>query len=79
VPKKNIRLPVIGETVQLSKANGAKTTQVRATIQPSDMERDWHNNYAATIIALKQKLASLDNNRERRRLLTTIERDLNKN
>jgi metallo-beta-lactamase family protein len=72
--KKNVRLPVIGETVRLSKTDGAKTTQVRASVQPGDLERDWHNAYASTVIALKQKLSTLGNDSDRRRLLQTIER-----
>ncbi|MSO98708.1 MAG: MBL fold metallo-hydrolase, partial [Rhodospirillaceae bacterium] len=70
--KKFIRLPVMGETVSLSKREGAKTTQVRAVIKPADAQRDWHNAYAATVIALKQKLNTLGDNRDRKRLLQRI-------
>ena len=74
IAKKNLRLPVIGETARLSKTAGAKTTHVRATVQPKALECDWHNSYASTVIALKQKLATMKNDCERQHLLQTIER-----
>jgi metallo-beta-lactamase family protein len=65
----DIRQPVIGETVKLTKNDGAKTIRVRAAIDPSDAQRDWHNDYAATVIALKQKLDAMTSDRERKKLL----------
>jgi metallo-beta-lactamase family protein len=74
VPRKRIHSPVIGETVRLTKTKGAKTIQVRATIDAKDAERDWHNDYAATVIALKKKLETLTDNKERERLMRDVTR-----
>jgi metallo-beta-lactamase family protein len=73
--RKRLRLPVMGETVRLSKTEGARTTHVRAVVQPADVARDWHNAYAATVLALKQKLNDLDD-RARTRLLRRLERSV---
>ncbi|MBL8642737.1 MAG: MBL fold metallo-hydrolase [Rhodospirillaceae bacterium] len=75
-PRKDIRMPVIGETVRLSKRDGARTTRVRATLQPGDAQRDWHNDYAATVIALKEKLNTLTDQRQRAKLLKRLERQV---
>lgn len=72
LPRKSIRLPVIGETVRLSKREGARTTQVRTTIEPNNAIRDWHNDYAQAVIALKRKLEDLGDDRARGRLLKHI-------
>ncbi|MBL8629185.1 MAG: MBL fold metallo-hydrolase [Rhodospirillaceae bacterium] len=74
--RKDIRMPVIGETVRLTKSEGAKTIRVRTTIQPGDAQRDWHNDYAATVIALKQKLSGLESDQQRKTLLRRVEKQM---
>ena len=76
VKRTDIKQPVIGETVRLTKTDGSKTIQVRAAINPSDAQRDWHNDYAATIIALKQKLETLTSDRERKKLLGKLGKEM---
>jgi metallo-beta-lactamase family protein len=66
--------PVMGETVRLSSKSGAKTTSVRATLEPAQVQRDWHNEYASTVIALKNELKKLPSDRDRQKLLTRLAR-----
>lgn len=76
IDRKKIKSPVIGETVRLSKKEGAKTVRVRTTIEPSTTQRDWHNDYAAAVIALKHKLDHLKTDKDRSRLLRRVARDV---
>jgi len=65
-----LRLPVMGETVSLSKSKPAKTLAKRPPlIDPADTIADWHNMYAETILALRHALEAAANDKERRHLL----------
>ncbi|MDX2142240.1 MAG: MBL fold metallo-hydrolase [Rhodospirillaceae bacterium] len=72
IERRRIRLPVMGETVKLSKKDGARTVRVRAGVDIAAAERDWHNLYAQTTLALKQKLSGLRRDEDRAALLRQV-------
>ena len=68
-----IRLPVIGETVRLSKGKEAKTLSKRPPIlEPADAVADWHNLYADTVLTLRHTLEKAQNDKDRRRILENV-------
>jgi metallo-beta-lactamase family protein len=72
ISRKVIRIPVMGETVRLA-ADGAKTLRVSARVDISaDATSDWHNAYADTILALRQDLESLKDDKSRKNLLKKV-------
>jgi len=75
VPRKHIHIPELGETTRLTSA-GAKTLRVRARVPEEAQPSEWHNTYAATVLALRQQLDALRSDAARERLLDRIRRDL---
>ncbi|MEQ8507838.1 MAG: MBL fold metallo-hydrolase [Rhodospirillaceae bacterium] len=68
-----LRMPVIGETVSLSKNKGAKTLAKRPPlIEPADTVADWHNLYADTVLTLRHTLEKAKNDKERRKILENL-------
>lgn len=77
VPRKRIHIPALGETTRLTSA-GAKTVRIRARVPERAQTSDWHNTYAATVLALRQKLDALSSDEDRERLLKRVQRDFQK-
>ena len=73
--RKRIRIPALGETTRLT-PTGAKTERVRARIPKDAQTSDWHNTYAATVLALREQLDALGSDEDREQLLGRIRRDL---
>lgn len=72
-PRVSIHMPVIGQTVRLSKTKGAKVLAQRTpTISPSSVTTDWHNMYADTVLALRHALEAAPSDADRRSLLETV-------
>lgn len=68
-----LHLPVIGETVRLSKSKPAKTLAKRTPIlAQQDTIADWHNLYAETVLGLRHALEKSSSDSERRKLLEQI-------
>lgn len=73
-PGVSIHMPVIGETVRLSKNQSAKTLSRRPPIvTPNNTVSDWHNMYADTILALRHALEAAPSDADRRRLLDDVQ------
>ncbi len=72
-----IRLPQMGETVSLT-ATGAHTKHVRARVDLAAAGAfDWHNAYAQTLLALRERLDALPDDAARRALLGKMKESLN--
>lgn len=72
-PELPLRMPVVGETVRLSKTKPAKTLAKRTpTLVYEDTVADWHNMYAETVLGLRHTLEKSSNDQERRVLLEKI-------
>jgi metallo-beta-lactamase family protein len=68
-----IHLPAVGQTERLT-VKGPRTVKVRSSIDLKAVaERDWHNEYASTILALRHQLESLRGDKEKRKLLRRIQ------
>jgi len=78
VRRKCIHIPALGETTRLTSA-GAKTVRIRARVPQDAQTSDWHNTYAATVLALRQQLDALSSDKARERLLGRVRRDLERN
>lgn len=75
IPRRRIHIPALGETTRLTTA-GAKTVRVRARVPEAAQTADWHNTYAATVLALRQQLEALKSDEAREHLLARIKRDI---
>lgn len=75
IPRKRIHIPALGETTRLT-PTGAKTLRVRARVPEEAQTSDWHNTYAATVLALRAQLNALGSDDARERLLENVRRNL---
>lgn len=72
LPAARIKLPLLGETIRLTE-HGAETVSVRARApSSSSLAADWHNQYAASILALKGKLDAAPDDDSRQKLLERV-------
>ncbi len=73
VPQHLMRLPAMGETVALT-AEGPRLLRVRSRIDVAAAgASDWHNSYAQTLIALRERLDAMPHDKARKALLAKIE------
>jgi metallo-beta-lactamase family protein len=72
LPRKNIRLPQMGETVRLT-AKGAKTERIRARVDvAATANADWHNAYAETVLDLRRTLDNAKDERTRQKVINRV-------
>ena len=71
-------VPSFDESFALVAGSPAESTaKPRPRIDPSQLERDWHNEYAAFILDLSTKLQATDSARQRRDLIRRLSEALN--
>lgn len=75
ISRKRIHIPALGETTRLA-TTGAKTVRIRARVPEAAQTTDWHNTYAATVLALRQQLEAQKSDDARERLLARVKRDV---
>lgn len=72
-----LRVPVMGETVRLSKTKPAKSLAKRPpVINPADTVADWHNLYAETILGLRHALEEAPSDTDRRKILERVSKTI---
>lgn len=73
-----ISLPIFDESFQLVAGNPARSTaRPEPRIPAEQFERDWHNDYAAFILQLSNRLQSTESAAERRELIARLSKTLN--
>ncbi len=71
-------LPVFDESFSLSPGQRAQSAaKPEPRIDPSQLDRDWHNDYAAFILQLSTRLQSIDTAQQRRELIVRLADVLN--
>jgi len=77
ITRESIHLPVIGESVRLT-PEGSKTVRVRAVPGLAEAaNQDWHNQYAASLIQLRQRLEQEPTDARRRQMLDRVQKAMN--
>ena len=73
-----IKVPLLGETIRLTD-RGAETISVRARAPSSSaLAADWHNQYAASVLALKARLDAAPDDEARQKLLGRVRAAIDK-
>jgi metallo-beta-lactamase family protein len=72
VGEKQISMPMLDDTVTLRSGKEKHQAIPRRLPGKAMSEEDWHNKYAKTITALSEKLAGVQSNREREKLLEKL-------
>lgn len=68
-----VRLPALGETVALT-ASGPHMVRVRSRVDVAAAgASDWHNSYAQTLIALRERLEAMPHDKARKALLARLD------
>jgi len=65
--------PQFDETFQIVAGSSAKSvSQPKPRVQPSQLQRDWHNDYAAFMLELSSKLNEIDSAEDRQALIARL-------
>ena len=70
--------PQFDETFQIVAGSSAKSVaQPEPRVEPSQLQRDWHNDYAAFMVDLSSKLNEIDSAEDRQTLIARLSDALN--
>lgn len=70
--------PQFDETFQIVAGSSAKSvSQPKPRVEPSQLQRDWHNDYAAFMLELSSKLNEIESAKDRQALIARLTDALN--
>ncbi len=72
LPPEKVFLPALDESFSLAIDSTVREEPAAQRIAPSELERDWYNDYAALILELGRRLEATSDSAERRALLGRI-------